>query len=100
VSYRVVVTPIADAEAMESFVWYAERSLIAAERWHAGLARAIDRLAEHPERCPVSEEDSAKLGREVRMLLYGRKRGVFRILFTITGDIVRVLRIRHSARGS
>ncbi len=98
-NYRVLVTPVADAEAMESFRWYAERSATIAERWYAGLNKAITSLAKNPGRFPVSEDDSAALGCEARILLYGRRRGVFRILYTITDDTVWVLRIRHSAQG-
>jgi hypothetical protein len=36
---------------------------------------------------------------EIRQLLYGRRRGVYRILFTIEGDMVSVLTVRHGARG-
>jgi plasmid stabilization system protein ParE len=99
VIYHVIVTPTAEAEALEAFRWYAARSRTAGERWYAGPQRALDGLAKNPGRCPVSEEDSEALGREVRLLLYGRRRGVYRILYAISGDIVRVLRIRHSARG-
>jgi plasmid stabilization system protein ParE len=99
VRYRVIVTPTADAEAMEAFRWYAERSAAVAERWYAGLNRALANLAEKPARFPVSEEDSEALGCEARILLYGRRRGVFRILYHIRGDTVSVLRIRHSAQG-
>ena len=98
-TYRVLVTPIADAEAMEAFRWYADRSATVAERWYAGLNKAITSLAKNPGRFPVSQEDSTALGCEARMLLYGRRRGVFRILYTINGDTVWVLRIRHSAQG-
>ena len=97
-SYRVIVAPTADAEAQDAFDWYAERSPAAARRWYAGLAAAIASLAEGPEGCPVSEDDSEALGREVRLKLYGRRRGVYRILFAIRGDTVHVLRIRHAAR--
>jgi len=100
VSYRVIVTPTADAEALEAFRWYAEHSPAAARRWHAGLARAIHGLSGHPERQPVSEEDCEALGCETRLLLYGRRRGVFRILDTVEGDTVWVLRVRHSAQGT
>jgi plasmid stabilization system protein ParE len=99
VSYNVIVTPTADAEAMEAFRWYVERSPDAAEKWHAGLCRAMDSLAEKPTRCPISQEDSKALGCEARILLHGKRRGVYRILFSVIGDTVWVLRIVHSARG-
>jgi plasmid stabilization system protein ParE len=99
VRYHVVVTPTADAEAMEAVEWYFERSADAAERWRSGLDRAIDSLAKLPTRCPVSRDDSATLGCEVRLLLYGKRRGVYRILFSIVGETVWILRIRHSALG-
>jgi plasmid stabilization system protein ParE len=99
VSYNLIVTPTADAEAMEAFRWYAEHSLDAAEKWYAGLNRAMDSLTEKPTRCPVSQEDSEALGCETRILLHGKRRGVYRILFSISGDTVWVLRIVHSARG-
>jgi plasmid stabilization system protein ParE len=99
VNYRVIVTPTADAEAMEAFRWYADRSIDVADRWYAGLSRALAGLAEHADRSPVSEDDSDALGCETRILLYGRRRGVFRILYHISGDTVSVLRIRHSSQG-
>ena len=97
-SYRVIITPTADAEVLDAFRWYAERSATAAERWYAGLSRAIASLAAKPGRFPVSEEDSEVLGCEARILLYGRRRGVFRILYHIEGDTVWVIRVRHSAQ--
>lgn len=60
--YRVLVTPTADAEAMAAFRWYAERSVTAAERWYAGLNRAMARLADNPARHAISEDDSEALG--------------------------------------
>ncbi len=86
-NYDVLVTPTADAEAMESFDWYAQRSAAVAERWYAFLNKAIAGLAENPVRSHESDADSAHLGFEVR------------ILYTIRGDAVWVLRIRHSAQG-
>ena len=43
-SYHVLVTPTAEAEAMEAVQWYAERSWEAAQRWHAGLTRRHKKL--------------------------------------------------------
>ena len=98
-TYNVIVTPTADAEAMEAVAWYADRSTDPAQQWHERLTRAINSLAKLPTRCPVSQEDSKALGCEVRLLLYGKRRGVYRILFSIVGDTVWILRIRHSALG-
>jgi hypothetical protein len=35
----------------------------------------------------------------IRQMLYGRRRGVYRILFSIEGDSVVLHYVRHSARG-
>jgi plasmid stabilization system protein ParE len=100
VTYNVIVTPTAEAEAMEAVAWYAERSVEAALRWHAGLTDAIHSLAKMPTRCPISKHESEALGCEVRLLLYGKRRGVYRILYSIDGETVWILRIRHGALGS
>jgi hypothetical protein len=44
----------------------------------------------------ASESDEFPV--EIRQLLYGRRPGVYRVLFTIAADTVRVLHIRLSAR--
>ncbi len=97
-TYRVIVTPTAYDEAMAAVRWYAERSPDTAQRWHDGLARAVESLTWMPTRCPVSPDDSQALGCEVRILLYGRPPCVYRLLFSLVADTVWILRIRHSAR--
>jgi hypothetical protein len=77
----------------------AERSPDAAARWYTGLEKAIAKLNRFPERHPVAEEDSQRVGRILREMLYGRRRGVYRILFSIEGETVTLHSIRHSARG-
>ena len=62
VSYRVVVTARARADAVEAFRWIAERSPAAAARWYDGFQKAIAKLATMPERCPVAEDESEQLG--------------------------------------
>ncbi|MBO0800051.1 MAG: type II toxin-antitoxin system RelE/ParE family toxin [Blastocatellia bacterium] len=98
-TYRVVFTPRARADALEAFRWYAERSPDAAARWYGGLEKAIATLRQNPARHPVAEEETEQFGITIRRMLYGRRRGVFRILFTIEGDTVTLLYVRHSARG-
>ena len=97
--YRVVIQPRARADALEGFRWLAERSPAAARRWYAGLQKAIAKLAENPRLHPVADDESEQLGVTIRQSLYGRQRGVYRILYTIEQDSISVLAIRHSARG-
>jgi hypothetical protein len=43
-------------------------------------------------------DEAADLGLDLRELLYGRRRDVYRVLFTIDGQTVNVLRVRHAAQ--
>ena len=95
--YRVEISPKALAEVEAAHRWLSARSPEAAERWQAALLKAIDTLEKLPERCPRAPE-SGFLNAEIRQLLHGKQRGVYRILFEIRGETVRVLRVRHGAR--
>lgn len=65
----------------------------------SGTGDAIASLATSPSRCPLAPEN-ADSPFEVRHLLYGRRPHVYRILFTIGGNTVTVLHIRHGRRQS
>lgn len=69
------------------------------EAWYNGCIDAINSLANHAERCQIAHE-SAKLGVELRQLLYRRHRSVYRILFVIRENACRVVCVRHAARRS
>lgn len=58
---------------------------------------AIASLNTFPERCPLAPE-SGSFPFEVRQLLYGHKPHVYRILFTIDEQVVKILHIRHARR--
>lgn len=68
---------------------------IAAERWYAGMKRAILSLALRPNRCPFTPEN-----KRLRHLLYGRKAHVYRVIYRVNEQLQRVdvLHIRHGAR--
>ena len=66
-------------------------------RWFQKLKEACDSLSELPHRCKLAPED-AEFPFEVRELLYGRKPHLYRVLFTIEGDTVVILHIRHGRR--
>jgi plasmid stabilization system protein ParE len=68
-----------------------------AAKWHAGILTKIRSLATNPERYPLAYE-AVDLGIELREMLYGKRRHVYRILFTIDGQTVNVHRVRHAAQ--
>ena len=96
-TYRVIVLPGAESDIADAVSWIAEHSPVAAARWLEGIRQALITLSEVPSRCPVAGDD---FGSEVivRQLFYGRRRNRYRILFTVKGDTVQILRVRHGAR--
>lgn len=71
-----------------TILYLADRSPDAAERWYSGLDKATAKLSTLPERHPIAEDESEQLGITLRQMVYGRRRGVFRILISIEGDTV------------
>ena len=66
-------------------------------RWFRNFKDAILSLAEFPRRCPQAPE-AAEFPFEVRQMVYGRKPHHYRVLFTVDGDAVIILHIRHGRR--
>jgi plasmid stabilization system protein ParE len=98
-AYRVSLSAPAETDAYAAFDRIREAAPIHAEKWLTGLFEAIFSLDELPDRCPVIPE-ATELGYPVRHLLYGKGRGVYRIIFHISGEgqHVSVLRIWHASR--
>jgi plasmid stabilization system protein ParE len=96
-NYRVELMATAKAEAEEAYLWIHKQSPTRAVKWYNGLIDAIESLEFSPHRCPLAPEAPA-FRQEIRQLLYGKRGGVYRILFEIRGDVVYVLHIRHGAR--
>lgn len=98
-AFRVELAPRAFAD-LDSIAGYIRKreSFEAAEKWFNGILGAIESLGEMPQRCPVAEE-SRDLGREVRVLLFGRKNRTYRVFYAIHGTrTVQVFHVRHWAR--
>ncbi len=98
-NYSVVVTARARADAVEAFRWIAEQSPGAAARWYLGFEKAVAKLSKMPERHPIAEDESEQLGITLRQMLYGRRRGVYRLLFSVEGRTITLHYVRHSAQG-
>lgn len=96
-AHFVHMTPRAEADLEETLAWLCERSIQAAANWHARILAKVQQLEENPEQWPLADE-SSDLGIPLREVLFGKRTGVFRILFTIDGDTVNILRVRRATR--
>ncbi len=72
-------------------------SSASATKWQDGIYAKIDSLKLLPERSPLADE-AETLDFDLRMMLYGRGRQIYRVLFTIDDHTVNVLRVRHAAQ--
>jgi plasmid stabilization system protein ParE len=95
--YRIEMTAEAVAELHDAYLWIRNDSPNHAVRWRLRILEAMQTLANMPERCEIAPE-SEHFHQEIRQLLFGKKSGVYRILFTIDRDVIYILHIRHSAR--
>lgn len=97
-AFRVELSDRAQADITAIYDWLrSQQAGDAGERWFVALREAISSLSSLPLRCPVAPE-SRESPVEVRQLLYGRTSHVYRILFAVEGDVVRVLHLRHGRR--
>ncbi|MBD1891927.1 type II toxin-antitoxin system RelE/ParE family toxin [Coleofasciculus sp. FACHB-SPT9] len=96
-TFQVEITPIAEAQIEQAYQWYRERNPEFADRWFRGLMNAIATLQEKPRRCALAVELEI-FPEEVRQLLYGKAKNIYRVLFTIRETTVYVLYVRHSAQ--
>lgn len=100
-TYRVITQPRAEVDIETAAEWIAEQSKSPAKalRWALRIRAKIGNLKANPKRCPI-DPDADAYGEEVRVLLYGKRHGKYRILFAIRGDAVYVVTVRHTARQS
>ena len=96
-NYRVVIETRAIRDIDEATGWIAAQASDAAERWFNAIEAEINTLSHFPERCPRAREDGL-FKYELRQLVFGRRHGRYRVIFTIFEDTVHVLHVRHGAR--
>ncbi len=95
--YRVVFRAEARDEAKEAVRYIIETgSPMVAREWSEGLFAAIASLAEFPLRCPHAREHDDFPGEDLRQLIYKSHR----LIYTVVGDVVHVLHVRHAARAN
>lgn len=100
-AYKPIILPQAEADIAEAFIYLSEGAPEAATRWYHLIKTEIESLSAMPARCPLAPE-AAKLGLELRHLLYGKRPGIYRIVFRIVEEAqeVHILAVRHGARKS
>lgn len=98
-THRVVITEPAENDIDQAFAWWSDhRSEEQAKRWYSSIFPAIATLAENPERCPFALEFDL-LSTGLRQLTFGvTSKKTHRIVFTVNGQDVVILRVRHLAQ--
>jgi plasmid stabilization system protein ParE len=87
--FTIGVLPQAEAEIREAFVWYAERSAIAADAFRTEVLSAIDKLADSADMWPADEENLRR---------YVLRHFPFTVHYELNGLDVIVLAVAHQRR--
>ena len=87
--YQVSLLPLAEEEIKEAFLWYFERSPVAADAFRAEVFAAIDGLAGDPTAWPVDPEG-------VRYFIL--RRFPYTIHYEVAASMVTVLAVAHQRR--
>ncbi len=96
-TFQVEILPVAEAQIEQAYRWYQGRNPEFADRWFRGLMNTIATLQEKPLRCSLAIENEM-FAENVRQLLYGKSKNVYRVIFAIRDTKVYILNVRHSAQ--
>jgi len=86
---QIAFHPAAIEEGVAAAHWYRLRSRRAAERFVKEITRALDRIADAPQRWPAGPNGT----RKVRLPCFP-----FRIIYRDTGETLQILAIAHAKR--
>lgn len=97
--YRIEIDPRAAEDIDQATAWLAEQAPQKVGEWLEALETDIRLLRTLPERCPLAPENGRwESELELRQLLFDRFPSPYRVLFSIVGNTVRVLQVRHGSR--
>lgn len=93
-TYRLLLLRRAERDLESIFTWIEQRSADGATRWLRSFRDAVENVVRFPDGCSLaSEHELAVEG--IRQFLFRTLRGsVYRAIFVIVGNEVRILRIR------
>jgi toxin ParE1/3/4 len=86
---RVEIEAEATAEAIEARIWYAARDTDLAVEFMRELDRAVEVIADRPDRWPADRRDTRK---------YHLRRFPFRVVYLFDPQRVRIIAIAHDRR--
>ena len=89
--FTIVVLPDAEADMREAFLWYFEKSALAADAFGTEVGDAIDGLGETAGDWPKDEDG-------VRFCIYHLKHFPYTVRYEIAGSDVTVLAVAHQRR--
>jgi len=93
--YRVDLLARAARDVDRIVAWLTKRSPVGARRWVSALDSAMARLGEDPLSFALIPE-KVRVSFDVRNILFKTPKGrVYRAIFTVIGNEVRILRVRR-----
>lgn len=87
--FAVEVLPEAEEELREAFLWYFERSPIAADAFRSLVISAIDALADNADMWPTNEDG---------FRYYVLSRFPYTVWYELQSDSVTILAVAHQHR--
>lgn len=91
-NFKVEISPAVAAEAYAAYEDIASRSPAHGDRWYEGLLAAVAALERMPRRHGLAREYES-VSYELRQFVHRP----YRVLFTVSGNTVRILHVRHVA---
>lgn len=95
-TYRVIVTENAKRNLRSAYRWAYRNAPETSSRWFNRFNSALRTLSQYPKRRALAAENDL-VDEEIREFVFGKGHHVWRALFTIAGDEVRILHIRRAA---
>ena len=95
-TYNIEIADMPEADIRDATRWLGNQASPAvAAKWLAQLHKTINTLKRQPLRCPLADEND-KFPEEIRVLIHGKRRSKYRIIFSIRENTVVVLYVRHA----
>lgn len=91
---RVTILALAQIDAESIYEWILQRSQAGAAAWYAAFETAVGKVADEADSCALAPE-SDDIGIPLRQRLFRTRHGRrYRLVFTVTENEVRILRVR------